>query len=55
MAKRDYRKEMRDGFEKWLKFTCAMLVLWLILNILPHLPAELGKRIVDKLLGMIGL
>lgn len=55
MAKRDYLKEMREGFEKWMRFTCYMLVLFIILDILPHLPDALGKRIVDKLLGLIGL
>jgi len=55
VAKRDYLKEMRDGVEKWFRLVFYLGVLWIILDILPHLPAELGKRITDKLLGMIGL
>lgn len=54
MAK-DYLKEMREGVEKWIRLCCLIAVLWIILDILPHLPDALGKRIVDKLLGMIGL
>ena len=47
--------EVRKGFDKWFKFACNMGVLWIILDILPHLPEELGKKIADKLLAMIGL
>lgn len=55
MAKKDYLKEMREGFEKWIRLVCYMGVLYIILDILPHLPDELAKRVADKLLGALGL
>jgi hypothetical protein len=30
-------------------------VVWWVLGLLKYLPDELAKKIVDKLLGMIGL
>jgi len=30
-------------------------VAYLVVGLLPHLPDELASKIVDKLLGMIGL
>ena len=55
MAKRDYLQEMRDGLDKWFRLVFYLGVLWIILNILPHLPDELGKRVADKLLSLLGL
>ena len=55
VAKRDYLKEARDGFEKWCKLACYVSVLWIILDILPHLPDEIGKKVADKMLGAVGL
>lgn len=55
VAKRDYLKEMRDGFERWIKLCCVIGVLWIILNILPYLPTEIGNRVVDRLLRMFGI
>lgn len=55
MAKKDYLKEVQEGFEKWCKLAFYTSILWIILDILPHLPDELGKKVADKLLSMIGL
>jgi hypothetical protein len=55
VAKKDYLKEMREGFEKWIKLCCVIGVFWIIFNILPHLPTEIGNRVVDKLLKMLGI
>lgn len=55
MAKKDYLKEAREGFEKWCKVAFYTAILWIILDILPHLPEALGKKVADKLLGVVGL
>jgi hypothetical protein len=55
VAKKDYLKEAREGFEKWCKLAFYTSILWIILDILPHLPEALGKKVADKLLGMVGL
>ena len=55
MAKRDYLKEARDGFDKWVRITCILLVFRIFLDILPHLPTELGNRIVNALLRKLGI
>lgn len=46
-------KEIIDGFGKWFKLCCYAYGLWIILDILPHLPDEIAKPIADKLVGMI--
>lgn len=46
-------KEIMDGFEKWFKLCCYAYGLWIILDLLPHLPDELAKPIADKLVGFI--
>jgi hypothetical protein len=55
VAKKDYLKEAREGFEKWMKLACFAMCLWILLDLLPRLPEDLGKRVADKLLGAVGL
>ena len=55
MAKKDYLKEMREGFEKWIRLCAYAGVVWIFLDILPHLPAEIGGRIVNGLLKKLGI
>lgn len=55
MAKRDYLKEARDGFEKWIRFCAYVWVIWIFLDVLPHLPTEVGKRIVDAIFKKLGI
>lgn len=54
MAK-DPWAEVRKGLDKWFKLVFYVGCIWIILDILPHLPDELALRIVNKLLGTIGL
>lgn len=51
----DHLKELKRGIDRWIKLATYSAVLWIILDILPHLPDELGKKVADKLLKMIGL
>lgn len=46
---------MREGAEKWMKLACYAGVLWIVFDILPRLPEDIGKRVADKLLGAVGL
>lgn len=55
MAKKDYLKETRDGFERWLKLVCYASVLYFFLDLLPKLPAELGNRIVEGIFKKLGI
>ncbi len=55
MAKKDYLKEAREGFDRWLNWTIKLLCLWWVLDLLKYLPDAIAKRIMDKLLGMLGI
>jgi len=48
-------KEVREGFDKWLKLTCYIGFVWVFIDILPHLPPHLVDRIIDGLLKKLGL
>lgn len=48
-------KEVREGFDKWLKLCCYLGFVWVFIDILPHLPQHLVDRIVDGLLAKVGL
>jgi len=52
---KDYLQEAKDGFEKWFRLACKIAFLWWLLDLLPHLPDELALRVINKVLGMVGL
>jgi hypothetical protein len=47
--------EYQKQFDQWLKIFVRLCIAWWVLGLLQHLPDELASKIVDKLLGMIGL
>jgi len=47
--------EYQKQFDLFCKVFVRICVAWWVLGLLPHLPDELASKIVDKLLGMIGL
>jgi len=47
--------EYQKQFDQFLKIFVRMYIVWWVLGLLQHLPDELASKIVDKLLGMIGL
>ena len=55
MAKKDYLKEMQDGLEKWFQLACKVALAWWVLDLLPLLPDDLAKKVINKILGMFGL
>ena len=50
-AMNEYQKQ----FDHFLKVFVRLCVAWWVLGLLQYLPDELAGKIVDKLLGMIGL
>lgn len=52
---RDSLEEIKKGLDKWFKLVFYVGCIWILLDILPHLPDELAIRIIDKLLSTIGL
>lgn len=51
----DKWEPVRKGLDRWLALLPKFGIAWIVLDILPHLPDALAKKIVDKFLGMIGL
>lgn len=47
--------ETRKGFDRWFKLLPKFGVALIVLDILPHLPDALAKKVADKILGMLGL
>lgn len=50
-AVNEYQKQA----DKFFKIFAKLYVAYLVVGLLPYLPDELAGKIVDKLLGMIGL
>jgi hypothetical protein len=47
--------EYQKQFDLFLKVFIRLCVVWWVLGLLRFLPDELSNRIVEKLLGMMGL
>ena len=47
--------EYQKQFDLFLKVFVRLCIAWWVLGFLVYLPDELAGKIVDKLLGMIGL
>ena len=50
-AMNEYQKQ----FDQFLKIFVRLCVVWWVLGLLKFLPDELADKVVNKLLGMIGL
>lgn len=48
-------REVKEGFDKWLKLTCYLGFVWVFIDVLPYLPAHIVDRIVDGVLKKLGL
>ncbi len=51
----DKWNEFRDGFDKWLKYTCYLAFIWVFLDVLQYLPVHIADRIIDALLSKLGV
>jgi hypothetical protein len=47
--------EYQKQFDQFLKIFVRLCVVWWVLGLLKFLPDELAEKVVNKLLGMIGL
>jgi hypothetical protein len=50
-AMNEYQKQ----FDQFLKIFVRLCVVWWVLGLLRFLPDELADKVVNKLLGMVGL
>lgn len=50
-AMNEYQKQ----FDLFLKVFVRMCIAWYVLGLLKFLPDELADKVVNKLLGMVGL
>jgi hypothetical protein len=54
-VRKDGWKEVREGFDKWLKLCCYVAGAWFLLDIIKYLPKEVSDRIVEALLTRLGI
>lgn len=47
--------EYQKQFDVWLKIFVRLCVAWWVLGFLKFLPNDLSDRVVNKLLGMLGI
>lgn len=48
-------KEFIANFEKWLTYTCYLMLGWVFIDILPLLPVYIAEKLIDGILRKIGL
>lgn len=51
----DVWKEFIANFEKWLTYTCYLMLAWVFIDILPYLPVHIADRIIEAILRKLGL
>jgi len=47
--------EYQKQFDTWLKIFVRLCVAWWVLGFLKFLPNDISDRVVNKLLGMLGI
>jgi hypothetical protein len=51
----DKWKEVREGFDKWLKITCYLALFGVGFRMLQYLPVHIAERIIEAFLEYIGI
>lgn len=51
----DVWKEFVANFEKWLTYTCYLMLGWVFIDILPLLPVHIAERLIDFVLDKLGI
>jgi heme/copper-type cytochrome/quinol oxidase subunit 3 len=51
----DKWKEVREGFDQWLKITCYLGFVWVGFKVLQFLPADIANRVIEAFLEYIGI
>ena len=48
-------QEFRDGFDKWLKYSCYLAFVWVAIDVLPLLPVSIADRLIEAALSKLGI
>jgi hypothetical protein len=51
----DKWKEVKDGFDKWLKINCYLAFVWVGFKVLQFLPADIANRVIEAFLEKLGI
>jgi hypothetical protein len=51
----DKWKEVRDGFDTWLKITCYLALIWVGFYLLRFLPVHIADRIIEAFFEYLGI
>jgi hypothetical protein len=51
----DRWKEVKDGFDKWLKITCYLGFIWVGFKVLQFLPVDIANRVIEAFLEKLGV
>ena len=51
----DKWKEVKDGFDKWIKINCYLGFIWVGFKVLQFLPPEIASRVIEAFLGKLGI
>jgi hypothetical protein len=51
----DKWKEVKDGFDQWLKISCYLALIGVGLDLLQYLPVHIAERIIDAFLDYLGI
>ena len=55
MADVDKWKEVKDGFDQWLKISCYLALIGVGFDLLQYLPVYIAERIIEAALGYLGI
>ena len=51
----DKWKEVKEGFDQWLKITCYLGFVWVGFKVLVFLPPDIANRVIEAFLEYIGI
>jgi len=51
----DKWKEVKEGFDKWLKINCYLAFVWVGFKVLVLLPPDIANRVIEALLEKLGI
>ena len=55
MADVDKWKEVKDGFDQWLKISCYLALIGVGFDLLQYLPVYIAERIIAAVLEKLGI
>ena len=48
-------KEFIANLEKWLTYTCYLMLAWVFIDLLPYLPVFIVDRVIEAVLRKLGI